>query len=125
MSSKGSKISKKGSDLEEFMLDQESNYSVNYGVTPDRLDTKRLFGLIFIGILIVSVMIGGVQILFNYYSYIKSQAAAENAVFFELEDIRARDKELLTTFGVVDGENGVYRAPVDSAITLVLEDYSL
>lgn len=125
MSSKDSKISKKGSDLDEFMLDQESSYSVNYGVTPDRLDNRRLFGLIFIGILIVSVMIGGVQILFNYYSYAGSRVAAETAVFFELEDIRARDKELLTTFGVVDSDNGVYRVPVDSAITLILEDYTL
>jgi hypothetical protein len=44
-------------------------------------------------------------------------------VFYNIEELRAMDKEILSTFEVIDTENGVYRVPVDSAITLVLEDY--
>lgn len=124
MSSKDSNISKKGSDLEKFLQNEEHKSSADYGVTPDKLDNKKLFLLFIAGIILVTLMVYFSMTLFNYYAFTTSQAAAESAVFYEIEDLKAQDKELLTTYGVVDEENGVFRVPVDTAITLILEDYS-
>jgi hypothetical protein len=124
MSSKDSNISKKGSDLENFIQDKENNYSLNYGVTPDKLNNKKLFGLFLAGIILVVVLVYISMTLFNYYAFTSSQAAAESAVFYEIEDLKAQDKQLLTTFGVIDEESGLFRVPVDTAITLILEDYT-
>jgi hypothetical protein len=124
MSSKDSNISKKGSDLENFLQDKEHKYSADYGVTPDKLNDKKLFLLFTGGIILVALMVYFSMTLFNYYAFTTSQAAAESAVFYEIEDLKSQDNELLTTFGVVDSENGVFRVPVDTAITLILEDYS-
>lgn len=97
--------------------------SINYGVTPDDLDYKKLFGLTFVGIILIVVLVIFAVVLFDYYAFNSSQEAAKNAVFYNIEELRAMDKEILSTFEVIDTENGVYRVPVDSAITLVLEDY--
>lgn len=97
--------------------------SINYGVTPDDLDYKKLFGLTFVGIILIVVLVIFAMVLFDYYAFNSSQEAAKNAVFYNIEELRAMDKEILSTFEVIDTENGVYRVPVDSAITLVLEDY--
>lgn len=97
--------------------------SINYGVTPDDLDYKKLFGLTAIGIIIIVALVIFAKVLFDYYAFTSSQEAATNAVFYNIEELRAKDNELLTTFEVIDAENGVFRVPVDSAITLVLEDY--
>jgi hypothetical protein len=106
MSSKDSNMSKKGNDLENFIQDKEHNYSLNYGVTPDKLNNKKLFGLFLAGIILVSAMVYFSMVLYDYYAFTTSQSAAESAVFYEIEDLRAQDAEQLSTFGVVDGENG-------------------
>lgn len=114
----------KNKDLKDFLADKDNKGSVEYGVMPDKLDYRKLFGLFFAGILLVVVLIYFAMVLFSYYTFKATQAKAESAVFYELEDIRSRDHEMLTTFGVVDEENNVFRIPVDSAITLVVEEYN-
>lgn len=117
-------MSKHSNDIKDFLSDEESKHSVSLGATPDSLDYKKLFGLFFAGIFLTVVLIIIAVNLFNYYAFKQSQNAAESAVFYELQDIKNRDHEILTTFGVVDAETGTYRVPVDSAVTLVLEDYA-
>lgn len=117
-------MSKYSNDIKDFLNDDESKQSVSLGATPDSLDYKKLFGLFFAGILLTVVLIIIAVNLFNYYAFKQSQRAAESAVFYEIKDIRNRDNEILTTYGVVNAETGTYRVPVDSAITLILDDYN-
>jgi hypothetical protein len=116
-------MSKSSQDLNEFLADSESNQSVSIGATPDNLDYKNLFGLFFAGIVLVAVMIYIAVIIFDYFSFNQSQRAAESAVYYQLETLRANDTEALNNFGIVDSESGVYSIPVDSAVTLVIQDY--
>ena len=117
-------MSNKNNDIQDFLNDKNVKESLSIGATPDKLNYKSLFGWFLAGTLTVVLFIYIAMTMFRYFSFQQSQQSAETAVFYELEDLRAKHKETLTTFGVVDEEAGVYRVPVDSAVTLVLEDYA-
>jgi hypothetical protein len=123
MSSKDYNNSGKDENKDDILNRDDVKNSISYGVTPDDLDYKKLFGLTFVGIILVVVLVIFAKVLFDYYAFTSSQEAAKNAVFYDIEELRARDNKLLSTFEVIDSEKGVFRVPVDSAITLVLEDY--
>lgn len=106
-----------------FLESEDFKSSANYGVTPDVLNYKKLFGLTLAGIILVVGLVYFSMVLFDYYAFKASQDAAINAVFYEIEELRAKDASELTTFGVINDEEGIFRIPVDSAMTLVLEKY--
>ena len=117
-------MSNKNNDIQNFLNDKSAKESLSIGATPDELNYKSLFGWFFAGILTVVVFIYIAMTMFNYFSFHQSQKSAETAVFYELEELLVKHNETLTSFGVVDEESGIYRVPVDSAITLILEDYA-
>ena len=117
-------MSNKNNDIQDFLDDKSVKESLSLGASPDKLNYRSLFGWFFAGIMTVVVFIYIAMTLFSYFSFHQSQNSAASAIYYELEDLRAKHIETLTTFGVVDEEAGVYRVPVDSAITLVLEDYA-
>lgn len=116
-------MSKSSKDLNEFLADKESKESVQIGASPDTFDYKKLFGLFLAGILLVVALVLFAMTYFNYLTFKQTQEAAESAVYYQLETLRANDAEVLNNFGVVDSDAGIYRVPVDSAATLVVEDY--
>lgn len=116
-------MSKSSKDLNEFLADYENKESVQLGASPDKLDYKKLFGLFLAGILLVVALVYFAMMYFNYLTFKQTQEAAESAVYYQLETLRANDAEILNNFGVIEAETGIYRVPVDSAVTLVVEDY--
>lgn len=116
-------MSKSSKDLNEFLAERENKESVQLGASPDTLDYKKLFGLFLAGILLVVALVYFAMMYFNYLTFKQTQQAAESAVYYQLETLKANDAEVLNNYGVVDADAGVYRVPVDSAATLVVEDY--
>lgn len=114
----------KGERKEDILSQKEVQDSIRYGVSEDKLDYKKLFGLFFAGIILVLVLVYASMTLFRYYAFVSSQQAAINATFYELEDLKERHHKDLTSFGVMDESAGIYKVPVDSAFTLILEDYA-
>lgn len=41
----------------------------------------------------------------------------------DLSRLRAREKDALTTYKLLDAQKGIYQIPIDSAIKLLLEEY--
>jgi len=116
-------MSKSSKDLNEFLAENENKVSVQLGATPDTLNYKKLFGLFLAGILLVVALVYFAMVYFNYLTFKQTQEVAESAVYYQLETLRANDTEVLNNYGVVNAETGIYRVPVDSAATLVVEDY--
>ncbi len=116
-------MSKSSKDLNEFLTDKENIESLQLGATPDKLNYKNLFGLTLAGILLVIALVFFAYTYFNYLSFKQTQEAAESAVYYQLETLMGNDAEILNNYGVVDADAGIYRVPVDSATTLVVEDY--
>lgn len=113
-----------GTKEEDVSLDATDEFieSVNYGANFDKLNYRRL---IFWSIFGIAVMIIIIQSIMFIHDYTKSSATtlrSEQSQFYDIDEIELNDQQILDSFGVVDPEVGIYRIPVDSAITLIANE---
>jgi hypothetical protein len=107
----------------EYKLSVEDlRKDIALGVVPDDLNDGKLFRLFFAGILIVSAMVFFAAELYRYIDFKTSFQAAVAAQYPELQRLQARHTNELASVAVLDSTKGIYRIPVDSAITLILND---
>jgi hypothetical protein len=114
----------KGERKEDILSNKDVQDAIRYGVMPDDLNYKKLFGYTFIGIVVVLALLLIALQLFRFAAFQSSQQAAINAEFYELNELREKHHHELTTFESVDNESGTFRIPIDSAMTLTVEDYN-
>ena len=96
--------------------------SVNHGVNDDNLNYNRLFFWSILGTVLVAVIIYGV-VNFAQASWFDAQNEASiNSEYSQVKEQKAKDAEILNSFGVVNLEEGVYRIPIDEAISIVAEN---
>lgn len=101
---------------EEFANDYE------FGATPDKLNYSRLFFWTIFGTAVILLFIVAV---FNVYDYTYDgviQRNAEESMYYEIDQLEASSTEELNSFGVVNLEEGIYRIPIDSAITKIAQE---
>lgn len=101
----------------------ESFYSaVDFGAQEDKLNYKRLtfwtvFGTAFVLIIVVSL----IYVFDSTVSSTQQQVSAQSQ-YLDVNELKMRDEATLSSFGVVNPEAGIYRIPIDSAITLMLSE---
>lgn len=96
--------------------------SVEHGVMLDQLNYKRLVFWSVFGIIIVGIMVQALYEMYQYnQSFMEERVSAESQ-YYEAEELREEAEQQLDSFGVVDLENGIYRIPIDSAITNMAAD---
>lgn len=105
-----------GLTIEELRRDLE------YGVVPDDLNYSKLFPMFLAGILLVVALVIGAIEMYRWFDFQASQKAAISAKYPVITNLKQQHQSDLTTTGVVDADNQVYRIPVDSAITLILNE---
>lgn len=125
-----SSIGESTSDADEADSDQVEIESsdelflseVEYGVTYDTLNYGRLtFWTVFgTGFVILAVL----ALMAIYENSVRTvqQQVSETSEYYQVRDLNARDQEILSSFGVVDPEEGIYRIPIDSAISRMVEE---
>ncbi|MEX2396096.1 MAG: hypothetical protein WD491_03680 [Balneolales bacterium] len=96
--------------------------AVSYGAMYDKLNIKNLTFWTVMGIGVLLIVVMGVISLYNYNKFQFQQSASIESEFPEYQRIQNMNMLQLNTYGVVDEETGVYRIPVDSAITLMLNN---
>lgn len=111
-------------DDDSVSIETTDNYatSVEYGVSFDTPDYKKIvfwttFGSAVVLLIIVSV--------FYVHSYTTSNVAdrtSQESQFYNIQEIQRQDAETLNSYGVVDPEEGIYRIPIDSAITEIVNE---
>lgn len=107
----------------EYKLSVEDlRKEIEVGVVPDNLNDRKLFGLFLAGILLVVAMVLFAAELYRYVDFKTSFNAAVAAQYPELQRLEARHADELTSVAVLDSTKGVYRIPVDSAITLIVNE---
>lgn len=112
----------KGIDVTLETSDEELIVSVAHGVNDDNLNYKRLTFWSLFGTAIVVVMVIGL-VEFSQFAIYQAQEQVNNqTVSFDITRLQAEQNETLNSFGVVDLENGVYRIPIDSAISRIAKD---
>lgn len=93
-----------------------------FGATPDNLNYSRLFFWSIFGTAVILLFIVAV---FNVYDYTYDgvqQQNAEQSTYYDVDQLEASSTEQLNSFGVVNLEEGIYRIPIDSAITKIAEE---
>ncbi|MBP3191072.1 hypothetical protein [Natronogracilivirga saccharolytica] len=98
--------------------------SIQYGVSFDNVNLRTVSFWIVLGIIIVAIILYGVYNMYTYNQFLSSQQAAIEAEFHELEEMRERDQERLHSVSMVDEEEGRYRIPIDSAMTLIVRQHT-
>lgn len=109
---------------EEVSLDASEDFfqSVSYGATYDNLNYKRLIFWSVFGTAIVLIFVVSIFLIHDYTNSSATQLRSEQSRFYDIEEIQQNDQETLNSFGVVDAESGIYRIPIDSAITDIAND---
>lgn len=99
--------------------DEEVVRSIEHGVMEDKPNYKRLVFWSLFGIVIFVVFLISLMGMYDYNNFMFSQQVSEQSTFTQINELRAEDQERLSSFGVVDEEQGVYHIPIDSAIKIM------
>lgn len=75
---------------------------------------------------VVIIIVVFVVLLRDYFLYNVENAVYNEATIpsQELVEIRQSAEKLITEYGVIDQQKGVYRIPIDNAMELVVKDYN-
>lgn len=110
----------------EYQLSVEDlRKDMELGVVPDLLKDGKLFRLFLAGILVVVAMVLFAAELYRYIDFKTSFQAAVAAQYPDLQRLDAKHANDLSTVAVLDSTRRIYRIPVDSAITLIVNEASL
>lgn len=101
---------------DEFASDYE------FGATPDKLNYNRLFFWTIFGTSVILLFIVSIFYVYDYSFQNTGQQSAESSQYYNINQLQETSRERLNSFGVVDLEEGVYRMPIDSAITRIVQD---
>lgn len=118
----GSQSVTDGDEYVSLEASEDFAESVSYGADPDRLNYPRLIFWSLFGTGIVLFMVLAIMAVYNYTITSAEQNRAAESQFYNISELQARDRATLESYGVVDLEAGIYRIPIDSAMTLIAEE---
>lgn len=114
-----------GSEVEDVDIttdDEEFAAAVSHGVMSDNLNYGKLIFWSTLGASLVIIFVIGL-VYFSQYSLFEAQKEASSRVTYsDFSALTAEQKQELNSFGVVDLEEGIYRIPIDSAISRIAID---
>lgn len=94
----------------------------DYGATFDNLDYKTLFFWSAFGTSIIGLFVVAIFFIFVYTFQGMEQQSSERSLYYDVHEKNEQEQLQLNSFGVVDLEEGIYRIPIDSAISQIAED---
>lgn len=108
----------------EYTLEVTDDFlkSVEYGATFDKLNYNRLTFWSLFGTGVIVLFIVAVMFMYEYTRTSSLQTQSERSTFYNIEEMQHNNQIKLNTFGVVDPDEGIYRIPIDSAITVIAID---
>ncbi|MDX1586386.1 MAG: hypothetical protein R3222_06570 [Balneolaceae bacterium] len=94
---------------------------VKYGATFDNLNYRRLTFWSIFGLATILVFVLAIIYVYDY-TMSSMEQRADRTQYYEIEQLKENDQIILESYGVVDPEEGIYRIPVDSAISLIANE---
>lgn len=107
-------------DLE--VTDRDIENSIHDGVMKESLNYRRLIFWSVFGTILATIFVFTLKELYEYSSQLNQDQVSSQSEFYEVNKLKREATEQLNSFGVVDSEQGIYRIPIDSAITDVVEN---
>lgn len=96
--------------------------SIEYGVMLDQLNLKRLVFWSILGTVLVLIFVVALFEINQYNERLIQETTSANSEYYRVNQMKEEAKDQLESFGVVNLENGVYRIPIDSAISEIAAD---
>jgi hypothetical protein len=114
-------IESPGDESDDVSLEASESFvdSVEYGATFDNLNYNRLTFWSVFGTVVILIFIISIMFIHEYTRTSALQRSDESSLYYDINELQEQDQETLDTFGVVDPEEGIYRIPIDSAITIM------
>lgn len=109
-------------DTVSFIASKDFADDFDYGATFDNLDYKTLFFWSAFGTTIIGLFVVAIFLVFVYTFQGIGQQSSERSSYYNINELRENEQIRLNSFGVVDIDEGIYRIPIDSAITQISED---
>jgi hypothetical protein len=111
-------------DEDDVSLEATEDFirSVEYGATFDKLNYKRLTFWSLFGTVSVVLFIIGIMFMHEFNRTSALQERFQQSIFYNIDEIQQSDRARLESFGVVDPDAGIYRIPIDSAITILANE---
>lgn len=111
-------------DDDEVTLDVTDDFakSIEFGATFDTLNYNRLTFWSVFGTVVILLFIIAVMFMHEYTRTSSLQDRSEQSIYYDIEELKQTDQVKLDSFGVVDPDEGIYRIPIDSAITIIATD---
>lgn len=109
-------------DVDITTEDDEFAGAVEHGVMSDTLNYNKLIFWSTLGTTLVVIFVIGL-VYFSQYSLFEAQKqVSTQSSYSEIQELKAEQNQELNSFGVVDLEEGIYRIPIDSAISRIATD---
>lgn len=111
-------------EVEEISLDATDSFidSVSYGATKDTLNYSRLAFWTIFGATILTIFIISVLVVHEYTRTASIQYQFEQSEYYDVHETETSNQAMLDSFGVIDPDAGIYRIPIDSAITIIVNE---
>lgn len=107
-------------DLE--VQDPEVADSISFGVMSDDLNYKRLIFWSVLGMVLVLIFVIALFEMFEYNTDVTQSRISEQSEYYQINQMKMEGEETLSTYGVVDLEEGIYRIPIDSAMNDIINE---
>lgn len=95
--------------------------AISYGAMLDNLNYKRLVFWCILGIFLVVIFVIGLMEMYQYNTDVTRERISEQTEYYEVNQLNREAQETLSSFGVVDPEEGIYRIPIDSAMNDIVD----
>lgn len=109
-------------EVDVEVSDQKVVDAFEHGVMLDQLNYKRLVFWSVFGIILVSIFVQALYEMYQYDQQVIQERVSAESQYYQATQLKNEAQDHLESFGVVDLENGIYRIPIDSAITEMASD---
>jgi len=113
---------KKDDEVELEVTTEEFSDAIKFGASIDNLNMKRLTFWTIFGTFLVLIMVIGIVKVYDHTISTTQQEASGKSIFYDISELKQNDNEILNSFGVVDPDEGIYRIPIDSAISITVNN---
>lgn len=109
---------------EELTLESSQEFGKGFdaGVTPDTLNFGRLTFWSVFGSAVILLMIISIYFVYDYSFQAIDQQRSSESIYYDISDLKERERVKLDSFGVVSLDDGIYHMPIDSAIARIATD---
>lgn len=102
--------------VELEVTDSNLAESISLGVMSDKLNYNRLIFWCVLGTVLVVIFVYALFEMYQFNADVTRDRILEGSEYYQVNQLRNQGEETLSTYGVVDLEEGIYRIPIDSAI---------